>query len=1023
VDALISALDGSPRGTAGHDLLTALKHARTRADLDHWKSPAHVRYAQAVLEIAVEWDMPAVERWAVAWLAASGTSQLRLRWSSRSRDGRARRDGLAPSPVGALAAGQGRVILGCRSGYVGGWTDDAGLSLIGHSEDAVWVIASRGERMFAAGAHGHFITSPAEWQLPSLRESGNAAVETAAVSQEGHVACGDNSGGILICSVGNCWISLGRPRNGIRALALCFDQDSALWAVWRDGWLSQAAAGPDGRWEWRRELSLRAAGPFAAAFDEAGRRLAVCWADGEVSVTRLPDAAPDPGWSRPDSPYPPVRSLAWSPGGLLALSTNEFLLVGEPGRAPEQIRGEEAGGLIAFLDDDHLVTAREEEITDWAVREAGSQVPDPYRRDAITAVALDPRDPSCSLVGTRRGRVLRYDGRGAATLLSAGAAIRGPVHQLARLGDDWLIAAHSGAYRLAPGGTPTRIRPAPLDANSYVCRAVAVVGGDGAFACGTEVRWLDGEPPLAFEAAVRDIRAGADLALAAIDADGRIQVRTGTGAQWSPPLPPSRAALPRGSGWRLLAADAESVTVWNPRRTWARPSDGEVLRISRFGEQSLLGRVPADAVAAVRFGADRLVIACPARGVGLIAIDDDADEPAIVGVGTRAAVIAADGRTIVAAAGGRVAGYDLLEPAADGGSGVVSLATAMAGRACRVRLPDGAVVELPSRDLAALRGTETSLAQAVETTAGTAVSAGDVRPFAARLLAAGAALAVRSQSELVAAAGRVGDQLWRNGLSLAIDRARGDDPDRPVRLEWHCDDETDDIPWELVHPSASPLGWFDDPPVTSVRSVAPRAAVQSGAARQPSTPMTRHRMQVIRGDDFQLSTANDAYLRTTRRTRLSNLTMLSPQPRVVVSYDDLDEALSQPADILQVWAHCGPTGARFSAGGRLFGTATLASRIAPRVSRLAVIVGCRSGALGRALVERGVEAVVAMRVEVYSRTIQSLVTDLIALTLDGLPVERAFAQALRNYVLTGQPGAAAVPMLYLAAGSSGRLFD
>ena len=61
----------------------------------------------------------------------------------------------------------------------------------------------------------------------------------------------------------------------------------------------------------------------------------------------------------------------------------------------------------------------------------------------------------------------------------------------------------------------------------------------------------------------------------------------------------------------------------------------------------------------------------------------------------------------------------------------------------------------------------------------------------------------------------------------------------------------------------------------------------------------------------------------------------------------------------------------------------LARLIAQRVSRLAVIVGCRSGALGRALAERGVEAVVAMRVEVYSRTIQSLVTDLISLALNG----------------------------------------
>jgi hypothetical protein len=63
-----------------------------------------------------------------------------------------------------------------------------------------------------------------------------------------------------------------------------------------------------------------------------------------------------------------------------------------------------------------------------------------------------------------------------------------------------------------------------------------------------------------------------------------------------------------------------------------------------------------------------------------------------------------------------------------------------------------------------------------------------------------------------------------------------------------------------------------------------------------------------------------------------------------------------------------------------------------------------------------------MRVEVYSRTIQPLVEDLVSLALTGTPVDLAFAEALRSYVLTGQPGAAAVPLLYLAAGSSGTLF-
>ena len=197
---------------------------------------------------------------------------------------------------------------------------------------------------------------------------------------------------------------------------------------------------------------------------------------------------------------PIVKSwaLAGSPGGLLALSGMEFLLVGEPRQPPTQIRSEGAGGLVAFLDDDHLVTAQNRDIVDWAVREAGSDVPDPYIRDTITTVAVDPRDPSYSMAGTQRGRVLRFDGRGSGVLRWAdpdpdnpggshdssapSPAISSPVHQLARLGDDWLIAAHTGAYRLAPSGVLTRLCPTPQAKGSYMCWTVSAVDDDAAFA-------------------------------------------------------------------------------------------------------------------------------------------------------------------------------------------------------------------------------------------------------------------------------------------------------------------------------------------------------------------------------------------------------------------------------------------------------------------------------------------------------------------------------------------------------------
>ena len=249
--------------------------------------------------------------------------------------------------------------------------------------------------------------------MASLRDTMNVAEGAAAIGPEGHVACGDINGGMLLCPPGGEWASLRRPRGDSRVLALCFDEDSALWVAWRDGSVTEAAAAADGRWHWRREFAPRPDQPIVAAFDQAGRRLALCFRDGEVIVVRLSDLRADVAWAaRPGISYYNIRALAWSPGGLLALTGAEFLLVGEPDGEPEQIRGEGAGGHAAFLDDDHLVTAKGTNVVDWAIREAGSSVPDLYVQDTITAVAVDPQEPSCSMVGTRRGRVVRYDGRG-----------------------------------------------------------------------------------------------------------------------------------------------------------------------------------------------------------------------------------------------------------------------------------------------------------------------------------------------------------------------------------------------------------------------------------------------------------------------------------------------------------------------------------------------------------------------------------------------------------------------------------
>jgi hypothetical protein len=543
-----------------------------------------------------------------------------------------------------------------------------------------------------------------------------------------------------------------------------------------------------------------------------------------------------------------------------------------------------------------------------------------------------------------------------------------------------------------------------------MCRVVAVSGQDGAYAANNQVFILSGAPPLTFAKAVYDICLTPGGSVAAIDASGTIVARDQAGTVWRVP------GLPAREGWRLLDFDGQSVRVWNPNTRPPVHPDGEILAVSRYRQYRKVGVVPADATAVCTFDSRRVALVCPGRGVGLAVTDSEqAVATPILGVATHATVLGTDGHRIVVASGERIVGYEVLEPTTSDREGTLTLKATVTGGTCSVTLPDGAVLELGTEQFAELRAIRNdNFERLAELARDNELSPGRFRELAA-------SVALDEQSRLVAAGNMFGDQIWQAGLALAIDRARGDDPDRPVRIEWQCDDQADEIPWELVHPSAAPLGWFDDPPITVVRSIKPDHGRSDGRA-SASGPLARHTMLVIRGTEVELGSSDEAYARTQRRTRRSNVSFLGHRPVIIEEPDDLGRALPDSVDILQVWAHCGPREVRFSSRAA-FPIAELAATVARCGPRLAVLVGCRSGALGRALVRRGVEAVMAMRVEVYSRTIQPLVEDLVSLALTGTPVDLAFAEALRSYVLTGQPGAAAVPLLYLAAGSSGTLFS
>src|SRR5690242_1170783 len=125
------------------ELLQVVQRAKARVEAEPLRDgrPAHVACAQAVLEMAIEWRMPDVERWAVAWLVAAGGVHFRLRWSSRARDGRIARTARAAGTVTAFAGDGRRVVLGTATGAVQEWTP-SGLRMLRGGGDAADRVAS-----------------------------------------------------------------------------------------------------------------------------------------------------------------------------------------------------------------------------------------------------------------------------------------------------------------------------------------------------------------------------------------------------------------------------------------------------------------------------------------------------------------------------------------------------------------------------------------------------------------------------------------------------------------------------------------------------------------------------------------------------------------------------------------------------------------------------------------------------------------------------------------------------------------
>jgi len=921
VAAVLSAVGGD--ATTDHeDLRAALGYAAERAG--HNADAATV--AQAALELAVEWRMPTVERWSVAWLSAVAAGYLRLRWSTRSRDGRLRREGRACAPVTAMTGGHGDIVIGTATGVVETWspTGSDTLGQIGDCE--VTTIARSGDRVFAGGPHETFLA--VGWPTPPGPLQGRSTLTASAVADG--VACGDEYGRVLSWSPTRGWWERthpqGRPER-VQAVAL---RGAVLLAAWADGVVAEwdTTAGQHTPWHMLRDGS-------------GGIRCAT-W-DGDASR-----------FAHADDPR--VRDLTWTPWGLAVARAHTVEL---PGHTLTSDTGIRRIAALHVAGVDYLCSSSGPDLVLWNLAKSGSADPQQIPGDAVTAIGTDAAHSRVA-TGSRFGQLRRYDLDGETAGDVAQLTPAGHVYDLVGLAgasgaDEWLVGARTGAFRWRPGKPATRVADG-------LCRAVAALGGQRyVLAQRREVRDQDGRTVLTMPATVYDLRYDPAGNLVVLARDGSVVAVDAQSAnrRW-------QQTVPRSS--RLVSVTAHAALVL---------AGSELMAVSANGVRALAS-TPEAVTAATPFGAD-LVGVRPS--VELVTWGRDG---VLTHTPARVTVVRAAGDRLVGAGGSRVVGFDRVRPGRAGTGRVTIRVLSVAGRTS-MRVEGHDAVQLIATDRDALGS---------------------------------AADSIDGLSRLVLTAEAIGTRLWETGLGEEIDRARGDDPYRPVRLEWVLQGDAvsqlDDVSWELLHPCRAPLGWFADPPVTGIRLVSTNSAAPPGLSRRPT-------MLVLRGVHPEINEVDAAFERIVRRTRRLDVEMCRPLPVLVDRAEKLAEILTGTADIVHLWAHCNPTTVGFSARYHE-PVEALTEQLCQLRPRLVVLVGCRSAALGRRLAQAGVSAVVGMRLAVYGHAVTPLVEDLTAAVLAGAPVDLAFARALRSHVDTGHPGAAAVPVVHLAAGHDPILF-
>ena len=668
-------MKASPDAAANPELLEVLSRAAARADADSGAHgvPVHIRCAQAMLEMAVEWRLPDVERWAVAWLMAAGGGQLRMRWSSRSRDGRFRQEARASASIVSIAEAGGHVLLGLKTGAVESWAEDGTMHpLLPENGSPVWSVAARGDRLVAVGPGNGCRTSGRPSPPPITRPK--AGLTAVAIGSRGHVAVGTEDGYLRTWAPGRReW---DQPKFGISkpvvAISYAGSGSALIRAVWESGEVAELDRA-NGTW---RLLHRFPDGVRAAAWTRTGTMLAA--AMGEEFWLVIPGEGGQFA-ARLLWPQAGVMAVAWSPDNVLA-SAGRDQICASTGRAWSP------GEVDVQVDSDRRTRREDHPARRRARGQRAGQSPGP--------VGTRQR-------GQRRSDVLRWRPHYRA---------RHPASRPAR---------HAGGYRPRPtervqrdrGDRPRRGATGRIQghadrmaqrrqelAGGHSRRHVPVPArrGPGAHRQGLPpvrgrrrraFRLRDGQPrhhlgrrDLHTAGPVADLHADPRGTLAVLDEEGNIRVQR--------PGEEAVAGTGQKQGTRLLGNDAASLLV--------QDFDGRIRLLSPQGSLSF-GRLPADLLGAARFDRERIVIAYEDDGI-LLASAGPADHS---WVPDRVRVMTVNAGRIAVGTPNHVAGYDVLGAGGEAADGTIPLYVRSVRSGYQVQMPTGEPINLTGEEVTA----------------------------------------------------------------------------------------------------------------------------------------------------------------------------------------------------------------------------------------------------------------------------------------------------------------------------------